>query len=188
MRAFSESFTALARSGEESVTAFLLEEREVIFNVLCRAGESQDIVVRNLAQLLFSHLLSTVLHLRVPYREQIEVLYVKLILKPLEQLEIRMNASQPQVPATAASPSPNKDKMQMGGLADSGEVSFLSDTEDNQAPDDPALATLDQPQANVYEHPLQFKFEQEVCLNALVDTLLSLQPDHLAQFFLVYDC
>lgn len=37
-----------------------------------------------MAQLLFSQVLQKVLELAIPFREELEVLYVKLILKPLE--------------------------------------------------------------------------------------------------------
>ena len=42
-----------------------------------------------MAQLLFSSLMQQVLDLHVPFREELEVLYVKLLLKPLEQLDKR---------------------------------------------------------------------------------------------------
>ena len=67
--------------------SFMLEEKEILFQVLCRAGEFNDIVVRNMAQLLFAQVLQKVLEYSIPYREEIEVLYVKLLLKPLEQLD-----------------------------------------------------------------------------------------------------
>ena len=54
---------------------------------MCVAGEFPDIVVRTMAQLLFSQVLQKVLELEVPFREEIEVLYVKLLLKPIEQLD-----------------------------------------------------------------------------------------------------
>ena len=57
--------------------------------MLCRAGEFDSIVIRNMAQLLFSSLMQQVLDLHVPFREELEVLYVKLLLKPLEQLDKR---------------------------------------------------------------------------------------------------
>ena len=71
-----------------------------------------------------------------------------------------------------------------------GEVSFLSDEEDNAGADDnriagqPALTS-----ANSYDpNQVLYSFELDACLNTLIDTLLCLQPDHLAQLFLVYDC
>ena len=40
-----------------------------------------------MSQLLFAQVLQKVLEYSIPYREEIEVLYTKLLLKPLEQLE-----------------------------------------------------------------------------------------------------
>lgn len=56
VKAFMESFQALNRmpDGQEEVKLFILEEKEILFQVICRAGEFKDIVIRNMAQLLFS--------------------------------------------------------------------------------------------------------------------------------------
>ena len=50
-----------------------------------------------MAQLAFSHVLQKVLELQVPFREEIEVLYVKLLLKPLELLDQKMSQGMPIV-------------------------------------------------------------------------------------------
>ena len=75
--------------------------------MLCRAGEFENIGVRTQAQLLFSQVLSKVLELEIPFREQIEVLYVKLLLKPLEQLDLKM----PAASLTSSPKTAEKDQM-----------------------------------------------------------------------------
>lgn len=75
----------MARSvSPAEIKSFIVEEKEILFNVMCRAGEFPDIVIRSMAQLLFSQVLAQVLELSIPFREEIEVLYTKLLLKPLE--------------------------------------------------------------------------------------------------------
>lgn len=83
---------------------------------MCVAGEFQDIVVRSMAQLLFSQVLQKVLELQIPYREEIEVLYVKLLLKPLEQLDQKManqNSLLNQGLSTSQASQQDRDKMQL---------------------------------------------------------------------------
>ena len=64
MKAFSESFLAMSRSCSSSeLKSFILEEKEIFFQVICRAGEFNDVVVRSMAQLLFSLVLQKVLEL-----------------------------------------------------------------------------------------------------------------------------
>lgn len=96
VKAFSECFNSLPKSqGAQSnaeLKTFILEEKEILLQVLCRAGEFQNIIIRNQAQLLFSQILAKVLELAIPFREEIEVLYTKLLLKPLEQLDQKITA------------------------------------------------------------------------------------------------
>jgi len=80
-------------STQAELRKFIIEEKEILFQVMCRAGEFSNIVVRNQAQLLFCQVLTKVLEFSIPFREEIEVLYVKLLLKPLEQLDQKMAAS-----------------------------------------------------------------------------------------------
>ena len=88
MKAFSESFAALARApNQNEVRNFIIKDKEILFQIMCVAGEFQDIAIRSMAQLLFQQVLQKVLELEIPFREEIEVLYVKLLLKPLELLD-----------------------------------------------------------------------------------------------------
>ena len=75
-----------------------------------------------------------------------------------------------------------------------GQVSFLSDDEDNNTTGtdasggkgSSASSQAAQPMTSIYDK--SDSFELENCLNLLIETLLGLQPDQLAQLFLVYDC
>ena len=60
-----------------------------------------------------------------------------------------------------------------------GEVSFLSDEEDKDTTTDSNLIKSTAPNASVYDpsHGIRLSFELDVCLNLLIETLLSLQPD-----------
>ena len=60
IKAFTESFQALARlpaAGRAEVVDFIVEEKEILLQVMCKAGEFQDIAVRSMAQLLFSQVI-----------------------------------------------------------------------------------------------------------------------------------
>ena len=67
-----------------------------------------------------------------------------------------------------------------------GEVSFLSDDEDNGADDNRSTGQTTAPSPPSFDQ--SDNLELEVSLNLLIETLLALQPDQLAQIFLVYDC
>ena len=61
-----------------------------------------------------------------------------------------------------------------------GEVSFLSDEEDkDNNNEDNNLIKSNSTNASLYDpsHGIKLKFELDVCLNLLIETLLSLQPD-----------
>ena len=56
------------------------------------------------------------LELEIPFREEIEVLYVKLLLKPLEQLDLKVASQGPalnQSLTTSQNGAQDKDKMQI---------------------------------------------------------------------------
>lgn len=136
------------------------------------------------------------------------MLYVKLLLKPLELLDQKMagqSAAINQSLSTSLSAAQDKgqssgDRMQQisgGGAQTSesaiGEVSFLSDEEDNGAEEKKtgnqpisaggsagnADGTVD---LNEVDSALGHTYRKQVdaCLSTLIETLLSLQPDHLA--------
>ena len=76
----------------------------------------------------------------MPFREELEVLFVKLLLKPLEQIDKKL-MSGPNALAQSQT-APKTDKMQQISTNQSsiGEVSFLSDDEDNGADENRAAA------------------------------------------------
>ena len=67
-----------------------------------------------MAQLLFQQVLSKVLELEIPFREEIEVLYVKLLLKPLELLDQKMAGlgGLPTINQSLSTADKNGDRMQ----------------------------------------------------------------------------
>lgn len=63
-----------------------------------------------------------------------------------------------------------------------GDVSFLSDEEDNAGAEVNRIAgSPGASAANAYDpNQALYSFELDACLNVLIETLLSLQPDQLA--------
>jgi hypothetical protein len=47
-------------------------------------------IIRNLGQQMFSMLLKKILELQLPMREEVEILFVKVALKPLFELEKKL--------------------------------------------------------------------------------------------------
>lgn len=174
VKAFTESFQAFARQpgSQSELKDFILEEKEILFQVMCRAGEFNDIVVRNMAQLFFSYFLQQVLDLALPFREELEVLYVKLLLKPLEQLDAKLTIGTSSAQTTHTT-SADKDKMQISTSSEAsmGQVNFLSDDEDNGAESNRITS---QAGAGSQSQDQSENFELEVCLNFLIETLLAL--------------
>jgi hypothetical protein len=83
-------------SDEEAVWLFDQASPQLI-QFVCQASENQSIIIRNQAQQLFALLLKKVLQLRLPLREEIEVMFIKVALKPLLDLEQKLK-SKPIVP------------------------------------------------------------------------------------------
>ena len=93
-----------------------------------------------MAQLLFSQVLQQVLDLSVPFREELEVLFVKLLLKPLEQIDKRLMSGPNALAQSQAAPKTDKMQQISTNQSSIGEVSFLSDDEDNGADENRAAA------------------------------------------------
>lgn len=58
----------------------------MLVEIVCRTGECSDIVVRSQSHPLFLFLLKQILEHKLPYREEIEFMYTKVVLKPLEPM------------------------------------------------------------------------------------------------------
>jgi hypothetical protein len=66
----------------EELSSFLLSIKSDIFELICTGAELEDIMVRNQSQQLFTYLLTQILNQNMPLREELEYLYVKIVLKP----------------------------------------------------------------------------------------------------------
>jgi hypothetical protein len=85
VKAVAESLIA-ANVSDEEIKWLITAHKDLLVEIVVRAGEISDLVVRNQGQQLFSFLLPKILELNLPMREEIEVMYVKIVLKPQERL------------------------------------------------------------------------------------------------------
>lgn len=72
----------LSRSAED-FGSFLITNFNLIVELVCLCCEQKEKIVQLQAQQLFLFLLQQILQLRLPLREQFEILYVKCALKPV---------------------------------------------------------------------------------------------------------
>ena len=80
------------------------------------------------------------LDLSVPFREELEVLFVKLLLKPLEQIDKKLISGPNSLAQSQAAPKIDKMQQISTNQSSIGEVNFLSDDEDNVADENRAAA------------------------------------------------
>ncbi len=59
-----------------------MDTKNKLFEVVCTAAEFDDIMIRNQAQQLFTFMLQHILDRNLPLREELEILLVKIVLKP----------------------------------------------------------------------------------------------------------
>ena len=59
-----------------------MASKDSLFETLCLGAEQEDIMIRNQTQQLFSYLLSMILECKLPMREELEILLVKIVMKP----------------------------------------------------------------------------------------------------------
>lgn len=134
VKAVTESLVA-ANSAEEEIKWLILAHKDLIVEIVCKAGESQDLIVRNQGQQLFAFLMPKILELDLPMREELEVMYVKIVLKPQERLNTKLGSNplaKPPQPVPDEKMAMTKEKRQRKTIA-SGD--FLSDNEDSVATD-----------------------------------------------------
>ena len=117
-------------TADEEIKWLILAHKEMIVEIVCKAGESQDLVVRNQGQQLFAFLMPRILELDLPMREELEVMYVKIVLKPQERLNAKLGSSlaKPPQPVPDESMAVTKEKRQRKAIA---RGDFLSDNEDS---------------------------------------------------------
>jgi hypothetical protein len=64
-----------------------------LIEIICVSSEFDDIMIRNQSQQLFSFLLTAILDNKMPLREELEVLLVKVVLKPALTLAKKLLSS-----------------------------------------------------------------------------------------------
>lgn len=68
---------------KEEISQFFLQNINGIVQVTCLSCEQGESVIKNQAQILFQQLMFHILNLKVPVREQFEILFIKCVLKPV---------------------------------------------------------------------------------------------------------
>ena len=58
--------------------------------MICLSGESTLIMIRSQAQSFFRFILAKVFELDLEVREELEIMFSKLVLKPLEQINVKI--------------------------------------------------------------------------------------------------
>ena len=64
------------------MTPLILTLKNDLFEVICTGAECEDVLVRNQTQILFTYVLQQILSGDIPLREELEILLVKVVLKP----------------------------------------------------------------------------------------------------------
>lgn len=68
---------------DTELCSLILILKNVIIEVICVGGENDEIMIRNQSQQLFSLLLKIILDLKLAMREELELMFTKLVLKPI---------------------------------------------------------------------------------------------------------
>ena len=141
-------------------------------------------MVRNQAQQLFTYLLPKILDLNLPMREEIEVMYVKIVLKPQERLNQKLAHLHPspvksQPVLEEKMTTETKEKVLRKNIS-TGDTSVLSDNDESVATDADAQAA-ELKGTPVPEVSTEIdNFELDIQLNFLTEVLLSLKPEFIS--------
>jgi hypothetical protein len=73
---------AIRKVPAEKLTPLILTLKHDLFEVICTGAECEDVLVRNQTQILFTYVLQQILSGNIPLREELEILLVKVVLKP----------------------------------------------------------------------------------------------------------
>jgi len=149
----------------DNLKEIILTQKEQLMEMCCLAGESNQLVVRSQGQYLFRCLLSNVFSLEIDMREEVEVMYTKVVLKPLELINMKiMHAEETKKQEGSDSDEDITKAPQLQEVVGAGE---LTGSPMGQA---------------------ESKMFVDMHTNFAFETLMSFTPGQLAQFFLVYDC
>jgi hypothetical protein len=91
---------SLKKLSLDNLEETIITYKKELFEIVCRSAEQEDITIRAQAQQLLSFMLIFILDRELPLREELEILLVKVVLKPAVSLMKRLskkasNAQQP---------------------------------------------------------------------------------------------
>jgi hypothetical protein len=75
---------------DPNLVELVMTLKKDIIEVLCLTAECEEVLIRNQAQILFTYLLHKILQHQLPMREELEILIVKIALKPAINLAKRL--------------------------------------------------------------------------------------------------
>ena len=114
IKCLTEGLSHMLVSAPAELKWFITEHKTILMQLICLGGENPEIIVRSQAQQLFLFVLKQVLELRLPLREEIEFMYIKVVLKPLE-------LKQPNAPVPSEDQQPEQVR-EVDLLGDPGEL------------------------------------------------------------------
>ena len=176
-----------------------MASKDSLFETLCLGAEQEDIMIRNQTQQLFSYLLSMILECKLPMREELEILLVKIVMKPAllltqtMELNLQKEGGLKKSGGSTSSAQGSMDTPSSSGGARAAKNPSISGGSTPSASavtgaaDDSDIENDDFIQVQ-YERTLQEDLLLEMSMNYLLETLMFLKPDQLAQLFLMYDC
>lgn len=86
VKAVSEILSSMWQNSQQETSKFILLNKDLLMKIICQAGELNDLVVKIQTKNLFTILLPIIFTENLPMREELEILFVKVVLKPLEKL------------------------------------------------------------------------------------------------------
>ena len=108
---------------ETELTEMISTLRVPLIEIICVSSEFDDIMIRNQSQQLFSFLLTAILDNKIPLREELEVLLVKVVLKPALTLAKKLLSSS-DIKFSKKSSSSTSSQALIGGSASSQPPEF----------------------------------------------------------------
>lgn len=77
-------------NNQNELKCLILEHKDLLMEMICLSGESTLIMIRSQAQSFFRFILAKVFELDLEVREELEIMFSKLVLKPLEQINVKI--------------------------------------------------------------------------------------------------
>ncbi|CDW90832.1 sec7 domain containing protein [Stylonychia lemnae] len=150
-------------STQEELTNIIVTLKDKIIETLCICGEFDDIMIRNQAQQAFTLVLKVIVENKIPLREELELLLIKVALKPCIQLAKKLVPND----LTRSSSATSESKPIKENCSDDENEDFIQINPERSVQDDLLL---------------------EMNVNFLIETILLLRPEQIASLYLMYDC